>query len=643
MSEQYFTPNQIRAASQNQDHMELRNLISSIIDGTYQMQPNNGMQSVPFDYQNTGVANPNFAGNEYNPAASQNMTQNPGGQNNNGVGGVSNWQDYRPPMTEEEIDIREKMDSPFWRSLGMICQGINNAELNPIPYAQKAWANITGKPYERNQNVMEPRNKFEKVLLNGSKEAYNVLASMGMLGASSVPRMLAAGAASTNKLIKWPSKIAQFLTSTDAAPVEVGSVFGANALSEYANIEPPAENAGWDEKLKYLAKTIGVDVAGGVAGGLGGGLVNSGSKMLGNGVSKISEDLASRIKNSQLPFDNTPHVAYAGESASVPTNFNSSVNNRPQSGQVFYNDSSKEHFPESVSADDFDSSYDVDSGYDLDDDVVVDENISGIKWPGKKSVEKKSWLAQMPHNRLTAQEMEDLKKYNQYFEGVDVANVDRAYDEIARDPTAGNPMDHMFQMDLFDGRKNLLMNRGAVIFDRYGQPITSGARLKHAKGTNRNFGLSKMMYKHDLTKEDVENAVRGIRSHWPLREATNSNGMGHYYILDSLRNDPEKGNIPLNVITRELNGPNGGNPMEMFVSAYHDPDYPYRVRSLDIYNPTREGRVFKKMGIGSDGREREIWVNENDIEKFYKEKYEIKKKLEEAGIPIEYITNIKKK
>ena len=66
-----------------------------------------------------------------------------------------------------------------------------------------------------------------------------------------------------------------------------------------------------------------------------------------------------------------------------------------------------------------------------------------------------------------------------------------------------------------DGER-VILQRGEAMLNSDGQVVTSGRQLKHLTGTERNYGLDKIIYKHNVPKEDVVKLPRYIKNNTPI-------------------------------------------------------------------------------------------------------------------------------
>ena len=100
----------------------------------------------------------------------------------------------------------------------------------------------------------------------------------------------------------------------------------------------------------------------------------------------------------------------------------------------------------------------------------------------------------------------DKARYN-----MEVFKIKKAYDELLSNPLKGVGTDTIVKIKPRNSEPiNLL--RGEAIKDEFGNVIAHGRRLKKATGTERNFGLNKIIYKHHIPKEDVIEIPKILRN-----------------------------------------------------------------------------------------------------------------------------------
>ena len=79
--------------------------------------------------------------------------------------------------------------------------------------------------------------------------------------------------------------------------------------------------------------------------------------------------------------------------------------------------------------------------------------------------------------------------------------IGRAYDRLRDNPFSGSGQDIIAKMKDYNG-DTVLLQRGEVARDNNGNIVASGRRLKEF-GTERNYGLNKGIFKHDISKSEA--------------------------------------------------------------------------------------------------------------------------------------------
>lgn len=578
---QSLTPNQIRDANARREREEMRRMISSLLPGGDDIFEDD-------DYENMQSRR-----DQWRPT--------PGKR-------IEDWHDYRPPMTEDELDARKRFTDPKWRTLGIAMQGVNNAGLNPYRYIKKFRDWKDGKPQEDNDQVMVPQNAFEEALLNGTRDGYDALMLGGTAGLAGVAKALSAGANAASKWVRWPSKAARYLATMDAVPTELGAAYGMNAALSYADTKTPDGDAGWGEKASYLAKLAGL----GVAGGLGGAGAVAGVRSAGKNLKDVFSHIDSYNKN-MLPGSEMQPAFAAVDNGYSParSSFDASVET-----PVFFNQAENSRII-------------MPGEFEFDPTKSVDEQMSRIlqRNEGKKSAESKELINQMPHNNLPEKEMRELERLNEALAEEDSKAIRNALENINKNPLDGDPFDVVVKMQFLDGHPDLTLHRGAVYKNRQGKLITSGEELERACGTSDNFGLIKLKHKHGLPDKQILDIFKKIRSNWMLEKINGKQGNGYLYVLPGLDQNP------VVLVTREIK--KGGNGGHMVVSGYMDENYPFRALSRNIYHPERDGRIFQKMAVYPDGHARPIMIGEHELVKFYNTKKMIEEEAKRQGIQIQ--------
>ena len=89
--------------------------------------------------------------------------------------------------------------------------------------------------------------------------------------------------------------------------------------------------------------------------------------------------------------------------------------------------------------------------------------------------------------------------------------IGRAYDRLQKDPFQGSGRDVITRMKNHNG-ETVMLQRGEAIPGENGTVVASGGNaFKRLTGTERNYGLNKAMYKHDVSRKEVTNIPRYIR------------------------------------------------------------------------------------------------------------------------------------
>ena len=88
--------------------------------------------------------------------------------------------------------------------------------------------------------------------------------------------------------------------------------------------------------------------------------------------------------------------------------------------------------------------------------------------------------------------------------------IGKKYDKLKQDPFQGSGTDVIARMKNHNGDPAILQ-RGEAIRDANGNIVVYGNDLKRATGTLRNYGLNKIIYKHGVSREDVQRIPRIIQ------------------------------------------------------------------------------------------------------------------------------------
>ncbi len=105
----------------------------------------------------------------------------------------------------------------------------------------------------------------------------------------------------------------------------------------------------------------------------------------------------------------------------------------------------------------------------------------------------------------------------------------KGYDRLRQNPFQGNGTDVISSMKNKYGEP-VVMQRGEAILDSAGNVKTHGNALMRATGTRRNFGMNKIIYKHDMPREDVTQIPRILKYREPSEISERNQ---HVYILPS--------------------------------------------------------------------------------------------------------------
>ncbi len=122
------------------------------------------------------------------------------------------------------------------------------------------------------------------------------------------------------------------------------------------------------------------------------------------------------------------------------------------------------------------------------------------------------------------------------------------------------------------GEEPVILLRGAAAIGEDGRIVTHGKNL-HSDQTKRNFGLNKIMYKHDMNREEVKKLPQIIREYLPVEET--ERGL-KIYVTDN-----PSGN-PYVVATNMKDG------RRIVSSMYRDDNNPYRAFSNSRFEPMSE-------------------------------------------------------
>ncbi len=134
-------------------------------------------------------------------------------------------------------------------------------------------------------------------------------------------------------------------------------------------------------------------------------------------------------------------------------------------------------------------------------------------------------LAEVPQNMLVNGVTGLVTPYALDYAGKPIANgmryatdslssykIGKAFDRLTVNPYEGNADDLIAKMG---NNREVSLLRGAAIPDEFGKPIVAGRTLKKHTGSERNYGLDKLMYKHEVTKEEAQNIPHIFRKYNP--------------------------------------------------------------------------------------------------------------------------------
>lgn len=95
--------------------------------------------------------------------------------------------------------------------------------------------------------------------------------------------------------------------------------------------------------------------------------------------------------------------------------------------------------------------------------------------------------------------------------------IDNAYKDVKVNPLKGDRIgkDEILAEIIPDNLNTYVINRGAAIKDKAGNIIVQGKELERLTGTKGNFGFSKMIFKHDLTLDEIGKLPRILREYKP--------------------------------------------------------------------------------------------------------------------------------
>ena len=123
--------------------------------------------------------------------------------------------------------------------------------------------------------------------------------------------------------------------------------------------------------------------------------------------------------------------------------------------------------------------------------------------------------------------------------------IGKAYDRLSQNPYQGNGSDVIARMRNHNGEP-VILQRGEVIQGENGQPVVYGKNLRRATGTLRNYGLDKIIHKHNMPRDEVVRIPRYLKQNQPLE--VSPRGQNVYAI--------QQPNGEIRLITTPKNGEN---------------------------------------------------------------------------------------
>ena len=131
-------------------------------------------------------------------------------------------------------------------------------------------------------------------------------------------------------------------------------------------------------------------------------------------------------------------------------------------------------------------------------------------------------------------------------------DIGKQYDHLLKDPLRGQATDVITKIRV-QGEEPVFLRRGAAMIDDTGRVVTSGRTLSKTTGTSRNYGLNKIIYKHDITKDEARQIPQILRQYEP----SEINPMGQkIYVVD------DGAEAPLVIATSSM--PEGRNIVSMY-------------------------------------------------------------------------------
>ena len=104
---------------------------------------------------------------------------------------------------------------------------------------------------------------------------------------------------------------------------------------------------------------------------------------------------------------------------------------------------------------------------------------------------------------------------NQANMAYNVYKIGKKYDQLVDDPFIGDGTDVIARMKNHNGEP-VILQRGEAIRGPNGEVITRGRTLQRETGTERNFGLDKIIYKHEMPRNEITQIPRYIKQNQPV-------------------------------------------------------------------------------------------------------------------------------
>ncbi|MBO6281122.1 MAG: hypothetical protein J6N49_01180 [Alphaproteobacteria bacterium] len=105
--------------------------------------------------------------------------------------------------------------------------------------------------------------------------------------------------------------------------------------------------------------------------------------------------------------------------------------------------------------------------------------------------------------------------YNQANMAYNGYKIGKAYDKLTADPFQGNGRDVIARMKNHTGEP-VILQRGEAIPDANGNVVVYGNDLRRATGTLRNYGLDKIIYKHNMPRNEVVRIPKYLKNNQPV-------------------------------------------------------------------------------------------------------------------------------